>query len=100
MQYTPNDKLGGDLHKRNGSEDALADRVDSLVHDVGTAALENSKSALHDLQQKTEEVKKDVTALYEDGAAILRKRVAGHPITSITIAMAAGAFLAGLMLRR
>lgn len=100
MQYTPNDKFGGDLHKRNGSEEALGDRVESLVHDVGTAALENSKAALHDLQQKTDEVRKDVTALYEDGAAILRKRVASQPITAIAIAMAAGALLAGLMLRK
>ncbi len=100
MQNTANDKFGGDLHARNGSEDGLAERVESLVHDVGTAALENSKAALHDLQEKTEGVTKDVTALYEDGAAILRKRVASQPITAITIAMAAGALFAGLMFRK
>lgn len=100
MQHTPKDNFGGDISARNGAEDGLADRVESLVHDVGTAAMENSKAALHDLQQKTDEVRKDVTALYEDGAAILRKRVASQPITAITIAMAAGALLAGLMLRK
>ncbi len=100
MQYTPNDKFGGDLHTRNGAEESLSDRAESLVHDVGTTALENSKAALHDLQEKTEEMTKNVTALYEDGAAILRKRVASQPITAITIAMAAGALLAGLMFRK
>lgn len=100
MPYTPNDKTGGGLHARNGAEDGLADRVESLVHDAGTAALENSKAALHDLQEKTEEVTKDITALYDDGAAILRKRVASQPITAITIAMAAGALLAGLLFRK
>lgn len=100
MQYTPNDKFGGDHHTRNGAEDGLADRVESLVHDVGNAALENSKAAFHDLQEKTEEAAKDVTALYTDGAAILRKRVASQPIAAITIAMAAGALFAGLMFRK
>ncbi len=100
MQYTPIDKLGGDLNSHESDNAGLAERVDRLVHDVGSAALENGRSALHDLQNKTDEVTKDVAALYTDGAAILRKRVASQPIAAITIAMAAGAFLAGLMLRK
>lgn len=100
MQYTSIDKFGGDLNGREGDPEGLANRVDRLVHDVGTAALENSKSALHDLQNKTDEAAKDVTALYADGAAILRKRVASQPIAAITISMAAGALIAGLMFRK
>lgn len=93
MRYTPIDKFGGDLHMRNGAEDGLADRLDSLVHDVGTAALENSKAAPQGLREKMEDVTKD-------GAAILRKRVASQPIAAITIAMAAGALLVGLLFRQ
>lgn len=100
MQDTLTNKTNGDFHTGNGAEDEFADRLGSLAHDVGSATVENSKAALHDLQVKTEEMTKDITALYEDGEAILRKKVANQPITAITIALAAGALVAGLMFRK
>ncbi len=106
MQYTtptdkPTDKkFEGDTNGRGGSAKGMAEKVDNVIHDVGTSAMEKGKDVLHDLQDKTDEVTKDMKAFYADGAAILRRRVADQPVASIGIAMAAGALLSLMMFRR
>ncbi|MEQ1930883.1 MAG: hypothetical protein ABL957_10160 [Parvularculaceae bacterium] len=100
MQYTPNDKLGGDLHQPNRDSDSIPNGVADPIHDLGVAAMETGKAAIREVQAKTDEVTKDVATLYADGAAILRKRVASQPIAAIGIALAAGAVIAALTFRK
>ncbi|MFN0022843.1 MAG: hypothetical protein ACKVS5_02990 [Parvularculaceae bacterium] len=94
------DKYGADLAANSGANANLADRAGDLVHDAGAAALETGKHALHNVREKADDVKKDVSGLYTDGAAFLERRIAGKPLATIGIAMAAGALLSGLLFRR
>lgn len=104
MQYSPMDKLGGDLNKplKEAHKDGLAtpNGVSESIHDLGDAAVETGKAAMREAQHKADEVTKDVAGLYANGAAVLRKRVASQPMAAVGIALAAGAIFAGLMFRK
>ena len=99
MQHSGND-TGGDLYRHDNDAGAAQNGVADSINDLGAAALETGKAAMHEVQTRADEVTKDVAALYADGAAILRKRVASQPIAAIGIAMAAGAVIAGLTFRK
>lgn len=75
-------------HFRNGSPE------------LGAAVAETGKVALHTVQEKAAEVKKDLAALYADGEAALRENVAKQPLAAIGLAVLAGALFSTMLFRK
>lgn len=100
MQTNKTDSFADGARRFGDDAAEMANGADGLVHELGAAAVETGKAAIRDVKHQADEMTKDLTALYADGAAVLRDKVSKQPIAAIGLAMLAGAVVSNLLLRK